>query len=105
MMVAPSDFAALKSAAIPRGDALCRRLGSRLEPAWGFVLYGVLFFLFAPAIVVLGFGTKLVRAAPPGWASLVLGCACLMTVSRVSSKAGPTTVLTALLGTTAAAGR
>jgi hypothetical protein len=43
-MSEPSELDELRLMASPRDEALCRRLAARLEPAWNFVVFAVLWF-------------------------------------------------------------
>jgi hypothetical protein len=57
-MSQPSELDELRAAAIPRDEALCRRLAARLEPAWGFIVYAVLWFFVGGTLAfipVVGF--------------------------------------------------
>jgi hypothetical protein len=51
-MTEPSLLERLRASSPPRDAALCRTLAARLEPAWGFVAYGVLWLFVAAGVSV-----------------------------------------------------
>lgn len=70
--------------ATPRDESLVRRMGSRFEPAWGFLAYGLLYLfvpvaagLFVPMGAGLALGAVVGLPLPP-WLLLALGALALV---------------------------
>jgi hypothetical protein len=50
-----TDLESIRAAAVPRDRALCGRMAARIDPAWGFVAYGLLYFFVATAVSMAAF--------------------------------------------------
>lgn len=48
-----NDLEEIAAASVPRPEVLCKRFVGRIEPVYGVVLYGVLYFLAIPPAVLL----------------------------------------------------
>jgi len=72
-----TDLEAIRLAGAPREDALAGRLAARIDPAWGFIAYGILWTVLAACIaqaVFLGTLFAVVGEGPhrPPWGAAVL---------------------------------
>jgi hypothetical protein len=63
------EYEALVRETVPRSEALSRELASRVDPAWGFVFYGILWFFvsWGPPGIVLALGLRVAGKSPAGW--------------------------------------